>query len=252
MLQTNLEMAAANAELQRKLQAAANTMKLMAAHAGVQIDQVSDWVYAQQLGQEQLQDQADAEAGVELTTRPSTSTEHVEGNLTKMVKDTTKEKVTPVKSTEKRPSKDKSTEKRPSKDKYRTPKGGRKEDPKTGSNKSKKPRLEESLKEQSTKELYNAYLKSQKKDKAGKSGTQNAGCSPQDKASPDKRSDQDSDADPVEQNHGAGEDDDNRSSNDSWEDHESEAGSQIKVPRTSLERINKRVEDELEADRLSA
>ena len=96
VLQTNLEMAAANAELQRKLQAAANTMKLMAEHAGVQIDQVRDWVYAQQLGQEQLQEQADTEAGVELTTRPSTSNEQVEGILTKKAKYTTKDKVTPV------------------------------------------------------------------------------------------------------------------------------------------------------------
>ena len=54
VLQTNLEMAATNAELQRKLQVAANTMKLMASHAGVPSDQVSDWVYAQHIGQDQL------------------------------------------------------------------------------------------------------------------------------------------------------------------------------------------------------
>ena len=241
VLQTNLEIAAANAELQRKLQAAANTMKLMAQHAGVEVDQVDDWVYAQQLGQEQLQDQADAEAGVELTTPPSTSSEHVEANLTKkVVRDTTKDRVTPIKSTEKRPSKDKN----------RTPKGAKKNDHKSGSSKSKKPRLEETLKERSTKDLYNAYLESQKKDKAGPSGTQNAGCSPKDKASTDKDGDHDSDADTLEQGHGEGEDNESQSSLASWEDIESEAGSKKKAPRTGLESLNKRVEEELEAERI--
>ena len=201
VLETNREVAARNAELERKLQASSNTMKLLAQHAGIQVDQVDDWVYAQQLGQEQLQAQADADANVELTTPPSTSSDHVEATLTKKVaKGTTPDKATP----------DKATENSKSKDKNRTPKGAKKNDQKSGTSKSKRPRLEETLKERSTKELYAAYLESQKKSKAGPSGTQNAGCSPKDKASTDKDGDNDSDADTLEQGHGGDDDNDSQ------------------------------------------
>ena len=92
-------------------------------------------------------------------------------------------------------------------------------------------------------------MESQKKSKAGPSGTQNAGCSPKDKASTDKDGDNDSDADTLEQGHGGDEDNDSQFSNASGDDVESEAGSENRGPRTGLEGLNKKVEKELEDER---
>ena len=62
VLENNREVAARNTELEGKLQASRNTMKLLARHAGIHVDQVDDWVYARQLEQEQLKVAADASA----------------------------------------------------------------------------------------------------------------------------------------------------------------------------------------------
>ena len=47
VLSTNMEIAAANAELTRKLQAKDSTIQLLASQAGVPSEQLSDWLYAQ-------------------------------------------------------------------------------------------------------------------------------------------------------------------------------------------------------------
>ena len=261
VLHTNQELGAVNAELTRKLQAKDSTIQLLASQAGVPSSQVSDWLYAQSVNQDQLHAQSDAQAGVSMETRPSTSHEHVEGVLKKKGKDTSKgkEKVSPDKSAEKptekpaekpaekESTKDSSAVKKTPKNNLKSPKGDKKGDPKTSS-KTKKLRLDDLSKEQSTKKLYNAYLKSKKKERSSKS--QNAGGSSKGKSAKDKGTEEDSDTDHDDQSHGAGGDEDNKSSTDSWEELGSESGSQ-KEPRSALKRINQNAEDAIEAERLS-
>ena len=119
---TRREVAALNTELEGKLQASRKTIRLLARHAGIPVDQVDDWVYARQMEQEQLEAAADASANVELHTPPSGSSDQVEPVLIQKVA--------------KGNTPDTATDSTKSKDKDKTPKGTKKTDLKSGSSKS--------------------------------------------------------------------------------------------------------------------
>ena len=193
------------------------------------------WVYAQQLEQEQLQAATDAAANVELHTPPSTSSDHVEPALIQKVA--------------KGNTPDTATDSNKSQDKDKTPKGTKKNDLKSGSSKSKQPRLEETLKERTSKELYAAFLESQKKSKEGQSGTKGAGSTRKDPAAKDKAGDNDSDAEVHEQDHGGDEEAANQFSDASEDDQESDAESEDRGHRKGSDDLNKKLEKELEDQR---
>ena len=212
VLENHREVAARNTELEGKLQANQNTMRLLARHAGIPVDQVDDWIYARQMEQEQIEAAADASANVELHTPASGSSDRVDPVLIrKPAKGNTPEKA---------------ADSTKSKDKDKTPKGTKKTDLKSASSKSKRPRLEESLKERTSKELYAEFLESRKKSNEGQSGTKGAGSTRKDPAAKDKAGDKDSDAEVHEQEHGGDEEDENQFSDASEADQESDAESE--------------------------